>query len=196
MVLYASPLSFLLWPCLLKTYTWSWVIQCISPYASCLSSTKSWERADRLNERGERTTAESLTSLQKCMQPVKQGWCWQIPVWLSLSLLHRSRGNRCFSPLLLVGTKFFCVKAIKAGHCPVILLKQTPWEDLTGSSKNSKEKNRRSMWEKIDAPRSWSLRSVRYKKLISFYQSAWCLQAFCWPRLLLAHWMLLPNGCI
>lgn len=127
-VLHASPLSFHLWPCLLKTYTWSWVIQCISPYASCLSSAKSWERADRLNERGERTVAESLTLLQKCTQPVKHGWFWQIPVWLSLSLLQRSRGNRCFSPLLLVGTKFFWVKAIKAGHCPIAFLKQTPWE--------------------------------------------------------------------
>lgn len=127
-VLYASPLSFHLWPCLLKTYTWSWVILCISPHASCLSSAKSWKRADRLNERGERTAAESLTLLQKCTQPVKQGWCWQIPVWLSLSLLHRSRGNRCFSPPLLVGTKFFWVKAIKAGHSPINFLKETPWE--------------------------------------------------------------------
>lgn len=124
-VLYASPLSFHLWPCLLKTYTWSWVILCISPHTSCLSSAKSWKRADRLNERGERTAAESLTLLQKCTQPVKQGWCWQIPVWLSLSLLHRSIGKKHrFLHLFWLVPSSFELKPSKQGIVPSISLRK------------------------------------------------------------------------
>lgn len=74
---------------------------------------------DRLKERGKKTMVEPLAWSQKWMQPVKQGQCWWMPVWLHLSLLHGSRDIHCFSQL---STKLIWVKATMgrtlSHHCP------------------------------------------------------------------------------